>query len=57
LSMRRIAANKTAIVAGVLVATSVGLAFEGGIGIVVLAIVLDRVMSGIEGGGRARKAS
>ena len=55
--MRRIAANKTAIVAGVLVATSVGLAFEGGIGIVVLAIVLDRVTSGIEGGGRARKAS
>jgi glycine betaine/proline transport system permease protein len=32
----------------------VGLAFEGGIGIVVLAIILDRVTRGI-GGGRAKK--
>jgi glycine betaine/proline transport system permease protein len=36
---------------------NVGLAFEGGIGIVVLAIILDRVTRGIGGGGRARKAS
>ena len=35
---------------------NVGLAFEGGIGIVVLAIILDRVTRGL-GGGRARKAS
>jgi glycine betaine/proline transport system permease protein len=35
---------------------NVGLAFEGGIGIVVLAIILDRVTRGIGGGGRARKA-
>ena len=34
---------------------NVGLAFEGGIGIVVLAIILDRVTRGI-GGGRAKKA-
>ena len=34
---------------------NVGLAFEGGVGIVVLAIILDRVTRGI--GGRARKAS
>ena len=34
-----------------------GLAFEGGIGIVVLAIILDRVTRGIGGGGKARKAS
>jgi glycine betaine/proline transport system permease protein len=34
----------------------VGLAFEGGIGIVVLAIILDRVTRGIGGGGRAKKA-
>jgi glycine betaine/proline transport system permease protein len=33
---------------------NVGLAFEGGIGIVVLAIILDRVTRGI-GGGRAKK--
>src|SRR5215210_99473 len=36
---------------------NVGLAFEGGIGIVVLAIILDRVTRGLGGGGRARKAS
>jgi glycine betaine/proline transport system permease protein len=36
---------------------NVGLAFEGGIGIVVLAIILDRVTRGIGGGGRARKSS
>ena len=35
---------------------NVGLAFEGGIGIVVLAIFLDRVTRGIGGGGRAKKA-
>ncbi|HEX6711140.1 MAG TPA: proline/glycine betaine ABC transporter permease [Rubrobacter sp.] len=35
---------------------NVGLAFEGGIGIVVLAIILDRVTRGIGGGGRAKKA-
>jgi glycine betaine/proline transport system permease protein len=35
---------------------NVGLAFEGGIGIVVLAIILDRVTRGL-GGGRVRKAS
>jgi len=35
---------------------NVGLAFEGGIGIVVLAIVLDRVTRGIGGGGRSKKA-
>ena len=35
---------------------NVGLAFEGGIGIVVLAIILDRVTRGL-GGGRAKKAS
>jgi glycine betaine/proline transport system permease protein len=35
---------------------NVGLAFEGGIGIVVLAIVLDRVTRGIGGGGRLKKA-
>ena len=34
---------------------NVGLAFEGGIGIVVLAIVLDRVTRGI-GGGKPKKA-
>jgi glycine betaine/proline transport system permease protein len=34
----------------------VGLAFEGGIGIVVLAIILDRVTRGIGGGDRAKKA-
>jgi glycine betaine/proline transport system permease protein len=34
---------------------NVGLAFEGGIGIVVLAIILDRVTRGIGGGGRAKK--
>jgi glycine betaine/proline transport system permease protein len=34
---------------------NVGLAFEGGIGIVVLAIILDRVTRGV-GGGRAKKA-
>ncbi|HEY6690400.1 MAG TPA: proline/glycine betaine ABC transporter permease [Rubrobacter sp.] len=34
----------------------VGLAFEGGIGIVVLAIILDRVTRGIGEGGRAKKA-
>jgi glycine betaine/proline transport system permease protein len=36
---------------------NVGLAFEGGIGIVVLAIILDRVTRGLGGGGRVRKAS
>lgn len=36
---------------------NVGLAFEGGVGIVVLAIILDRVTRGIGGGGRTRKAS
>ena len=35
---------------------NVGLAFEGGIGIVVLAIILDRVTRGIGGGRRAKKA-
>ena len=35
---------------------NVGLAFEGGIGIVVLAIILDRVTRGLGGGGRVRKA-
>jgi len=35
---------------------NVGLAFEGGIGIVVLAIILDRVTRGIGGGGTAKKA-
>ena len=35
---------------------NVGLAFEGGIGIVVLAIILDRVTRGIGGGSRAKKA-
>jgi ABC-type proline/glycine betaine transport system permease subunit len=35
---------------------NVGLAFEGGVGIVVLAIILDRVTRGIGGGGRAKKA-
>ena len=35
---------------------NVGLAFEGGIGIVVLAIILDRVTRGIGGGGRTKKA-
>jgi glycine betaine/proline transport system permease protein len=34
----------------------VGLAFEGGIGIVVLAIILDRVTRGIGGEGTAKKA-
>lgn len=36
---------------------NVGLAFEGGIGIVVLAIILDRVTRGIGGGGMASKSS
>jgi glycine betaine/proline transport system permease protein len=35
---------------------NVGLAFEGGIGIVVLAIILDRVTRGIGGGSTAKKA-
>jgi ABC-type proline/glycine betaine transport system permease subunit len=35
---------------------NVGLAFEGGIGIVVLAIILDRVTRGIGAGRRAKKA-
>src|SRR5919202_5920839 len=35
---------------------NVGLAFEGGVGIVVLAIILDRVTRGIGGGGRSKKA-
>jgi glycine betaine/proline transport system permease protein len=35
---------------------NVGLAFEGGIGIVVLAIILDRVTRGIGGGRKAKKA-
>jgi glycine betaine/proline transport system permease protein len=35
---------------------NVGLAFEGGIGIVVLAIILDRVTRGIGGGSRAKNA-
>ena len=35
---------------------NVGLAFEGGVGIVVLAIILDRVTRGIGRGGRAKKA-
>jgi len=35
---------------------NVGLAFEGGIGIVVLAIILDRVTRGIGGRGTAKKA-
>ena len=36
---------------------NIGLSLTGGLGIVILAIILDRVTRGIGGGGRTRKAA